>query len=95
MKMKNINLKLAVAILFVSLSYVSCTNDLDQRDPATASNPTVEELYSNPAAYKETLAKLYAGLATSGSARRASTRSRRKTKNAATSFSRAPITIAS
>ena len=64
--MKNINLKLAVAVLFVSLSNVSCTNDLDQRDPATAANPTVEELYSNPAAYKQTLAKLYAGLSTSG-----------------------------
>lgn len=64
--MKNINLKLAVAVLLFSVSFVSCTDDLDQRDPATASNPTVEELYSNPAAYKQSLAKLYAGLATSG-----------------------------
>lgn len=64
--MKNINLKLATAILFVALSFVACTDDLDQKDPATVSNPTVEELYKDPAAYKQTLAKLYAGLATSG-----------------------------
>lgn len=64
--MKNINLKLASGILLAALSFASCTNDLDQSDPANAANPTVDALYSNPAAYKQTLAKLYAGLATTG-----------------------------
>lgn len=65
--MKNINMKLTgLGILFMAFSLTSCTSDLDQTDPANASNIGVEELYSNPEAYKQTLAKLYAGLATTG-----------------------------
>ncbi|KGO91524.1 RagB/SusD family nutrient uptake outer membrane protein [Flavobacterium subsaxonicum] len=64
--MKNINLKLAAAIFCLSLSLTSCTDDLDQSDPSSAANPSVDQLYSDPAAYKQTLAKLYAGLATTG-----------------------------
>lgn len=43
-----------------------CTSDLDQSNPANAGLPTVDELYSTPEAYKESLAKLYAGFATTG-----------------------------
>jgi len=64
--MKNINLKLAAAIFCVSLSLASCTDDLDQSNPGNAASPTVDQLYSNPEAYQQTLAKLYAGLATTG-----------------------------
>lgn len=67
MNMKKFNLKLTgIGMLFLALFLTSCTDDLDQSNPANAGNPSVEELYSNPAAYKQTLAKLYAGLATTG-----------------------------
>lgn len=65
MNMKNINLKLA-AVVLMALTLGSCTSDLDQSNPANAGLPTVDELYSNPQAYKESLAKLYAGFATTG-----------------------------
>jgi len=55
-----------IGIFIFALSIGSCTDDLDQSDPQNAGNPSVEDLYSNPAAYKQTLAKLYAGLATTG-----------------------------
>lgn len=65
--MKKINLRLTgLGVLFMAFSLVSCTDDLDQTDPANAANQSVDELYRNPAAYKQTLAKLYAGLATTG-----------------------------
>lgn len=64
--MKNLGLTLAGVGVFLSLSLTSCTADLNQSDPQNAANPSVEELYSNPQAYKQTLAKLYAGLATTG-----------------------------
>ena len=65
--MKKISLTVAkIGILFLTLSLGSCTDDLDQSNPQSVGNPSVEELYSNPAAYKQTLAKLYAGLATTG-----------------------------
>lgn len=64
--MKNINSKLTAAVLLMALALGSCTKDLEQSDPASASNPSVDALYSDPAAYKQTLAKLYAGLATTG-----------------------------
>ena len=67
MNMKKFNLKLTgLGILFVAFSITSCTDDLDQSNPANEGSPSVEELYSDPAAYKQTLAKLYAGLATTG-----------------------------
>ena len=64
--MKNINLKLAAGLLLAAFTFSSCFNELDQSDPSSEGLPTVEELYSNPAAYKESLAKLYAGFATTG-----------------------------
>lgn len=63
--MKNINLKLAAGLL-MALTLGGCTSDLDQSNPANAGLPTVDELYSTPEAYKEALAKLYAGFATTG-----------------------------
>ena len=65
--MKKINLRLTgLGVVFMAFSMVSCTDDLNQTDPANAANQSVDELYRNPAAYKQTLAKLYAGLATTG-----------------------------
>lgn len=65
--MKKIGLNIMkVGVLLLSLSLTSCLDDLDQSNPASEGTPSVEELYSNPAAYKQTLAKLYAGLATTG-----------------------------
>lgn len=65
--MKKFNLRLTgLGILLMAFSLTSCTDDLDQTDPANAANVGVEEFYKNPTAYKQTLAKLYAGLATTG-----------------------------
>ncbi|HEX9979584.1 MAG TPA: RagB/SusD family nutrient uptake outer membrane protein [Flavobacterium sp.] len=44
----------------------SCVNDLDQSDPKNAANPSAEAFFSNPESYKQYLAKLYSGLATTG-----------------------------
>lgn len=66
-KMKKISSTITkIGIFIFALAMASCTDDLDQSDPQTAGNPSVEDLYRNPAAYKQTLAKLYAGLATTG-----------------------------
>ncbi|MHA3789756.1 RagB/SusD family nutrient uptake outer membrane protein [Flavobacterium hauense] len=65
--MKKFNLRLTgFGILLMAFSLTSCTDDLNQTDPANAANVGVEEFYKNPTAYKQTLAKLYAGLATTG-----------------------------
>lgn len=65
--MKKISLTLTkIGILVLALTLGACTDDLDQSNPQSEGNPSVDELYSNPAAYKQTLAKLYAGLATTG-----------------------------
>ncbi len=64
--MKNFNIKLFTGLLLASLSLTSCLNELDQSDPATASLPTADELYSTPEGYTKALAKLYAGFATTG-----------------------------
>lgn len=67
LNMKKISLTLTkIGILVLALSFGSCTDDLDQSNPQSVGSPSVEELYSNPAAYRQTLAKLYAGLATTG-----------------------------
>jgi hypothetical protein len=52
-------------VLAYSLAILSCTKDLnsDPIDPSTTTSATV---FNNPAAYKEALAKLYAGLALTG-----------------------------
>src|SRR5690606_22507435 len=65
--MKKINLKLArIGVLLLAISFTSCLDELDQNDPQNANNPSIDEVYNNPASYKMTLAKLYAGLATTG-----------------------------
>ncbi len=64
--MKNFNIKLFTGLLLASLSLTSCLNELDQSDPATASLPTADELYSTPEGYTQALAKLYAGFAITG-----------------------------
>jgi starch-binding outer membrane protein, SusD/RagB family len=66
MNMKNINIKLLAGLFVATAALTSCTDDLDQSDPSSANLPTVDELYSDPEAYKATLAKLYAGFATTG-----------------------------
>ncbi len=55
-----------VGVLLLTLSLTSCLDELDQSDPASAGNPSVDDLYANPEAYRQNIAKLYAGLATSG-----------------------------
>lgn len=65
--MKKLGLTLnRVGIFILALCLTSCLSDLDQSNPDNAENPSVEELYANPAAYPQLLAKLYAGLATTG-----------------------------
>lgn len=67
MNMKIINYKLtAIGILFAAFTFTSCTDELDQSNPANAANPSVDDFYSTPGSYKQALAKLYAGLATTG-----------------------------
>jgi hypothetical protein len=68
MNMKNLKMKLAalasmVLVCFVS---VSCVADLDQAPEDSSSLLTSEEFFKNPDSYKQFLAKLYAGLATTG-----------------------------
>ena len=64
--MKKIQIKLlGISLLMMIGLFSSCTNELDQ-SPESSDTVPGEELYSNPAAYKQTLAKLYAGFATTG-----------------------------
>lgn len=55
----------SLAIIFATLMFTSCVNDLDitPKDPNIITSKTV---YDSPGAYKEGLAKLYASLAMSG-----------------------------
>lgn len=64
--MKNLNIKLIAGLFAASLAFTSCIDELDQSNPASEGSPTVEELYSDPEAYLQTLAKLYAGFSTTG-----------------------------
>lgn len=62
-------LKYNLYILFLSLgviSFTSCTDDLDQSDPNSESLLSEEKVFKNPESYIQFLAKLYAGLATTG-----------------------------
>jgi starch-binding outer membrane protein, SusD/RagB family len=64
--MKNININLFKVIVGISfLLLFSCTNELNTA-PDTGSSQSAEEIFKDPAAYKQFLAKLYAGLATTG-----------------------------
>lgn len=64
--MKNLKLKLfSLASVFVlTLITTSCVDELSTEPEGT--QQTAEELFRDPAAYKQFLAKLYAGLATTG-----------------------------
>ncbi|HRN97906.1 MAG TPA: RagB/SusD family nutrient uptake outer membrane protein, partial [Flavobacterium sp.] len=66
--MKNLKLKLAAlaSVMLVCWVSVSCVDDLDQAPEDSSSLLTSEEFFNNPESYKQFLAKLYAGLATTG-----------------------------
>lgn len=55
-----------LGLVAMALMINACTKDLDQSNPENASSPSAEEFYSSPEAYLQGLAKLYAGLATTG-----------------------------
>lgn len=64
--MKKIQIKLlGISLLMMIGLLSSCTGDLEQSPENTDKVPG-EEFYSNPASYKQSLAKLYAGYATTG-----------------------------
>ena len=66
MKMKKTQNKLlSIAAFFLIIFSTACTNELDQV-PEGSNQQSDEELFSNPDSYKQFLAKLYAGLATTG-----------------------------
>ena len=66
--MKKTQIKLlSIAAFFLIIVGTSCTNDLNQA-PESSNQQSDEELFSNPDSYKEFLANLYAGLATTGQA---------------------------
>lgn len=75
MKIKNINISklrnLAIAGVFL-LSSLSCLNDLDVKVNDDELY-TSEQFYSNPASYKQFLAKIYAGLSVTGQSSSAGT----------------------
>jgi len=54
-----------VGVLLSLATLTSCLNDLD-RVPNDKDIVLADELFNDPAAYKQVLAKLYAGLAISG-----------------------------
>lgn len=62
--MKNFKIKLLTIASFLLL-FTSCTNELNTA-PDNGNLKDAEVLFSDPAAYKQSLAKLYAGLATTG-----------------------------
>ncbi len=65
--MKNIQLNIIKTLLLVfSLALTSCIKDLDQSDPDSESLLSAEETFKNTESYTNFLAKLYAGLATTG-----------------------------
>ena len=55
----------SILILVVGFMFNSCTEELNTK-PDTGSSKDSEELFKDPAAYKQFLAKLYAGLAVTG-----------------------------
>lgn len=65
-KMKKTHIKLlGISLLLLVMLFPSCTNDLEQAPENTAAVPG-DEFFKDPASYKQFLAKLYAGFATSG-----------------------------
>jgi len=64
--MKKIQTKLwGISLLLLVLLFPSCTDDLSQSPEGNVAVPG-EEFFSKPESYKQNLAKLYAGFATSG-----------------------------
>jgi hypothetical protein len=63
-KLKYNILKLALSVFAVTM--VSCSADLDQSNPNSESLLSAEEVFQEPDSYIRFLAKLYAGLATTG-----------------------------
>lgn len=55
-----------LALLVFALSLTSCSADLDQSNPNSESLLSAEEVFQDPDSYVRFLAKLYAGLATTG-----------------------------
>jgi hypothetical protein len=64
--MKNLKFKLLsfASVLVLALFTTSCVDELSTEPEGT--QQTAEELFKDPASYKQFLAKLYAGLATTG-----------------------------
>jgi starch-binding outer membrane protein, SusD/RagB family len=66
MKKTQFKLYSIVSLLLIMMFFTSCVDDLDQAPENDSSLLSDEELFKNPASYKQFLAKLYAGLATTG-----------------------------
>lgn len=65
--MKNLKMKIYTwSFAVLAVMFTSCLNDLDQSDPQNTNVLSGEALFSDPASYEQFLAKLYAGLATTG-----------------------------
>lgn len=64
--MENLKFKILsfVSVLFLAVFTTSCVDELSTEPQGT--QQTAEELFRDPASYKQFLAKLYAGLATTG-----------------------------
>lgn len=64
--MKKIQIKLiGISLFMMTMLFSSCTDDLNQ-SPDYGDSKNGEELFADPASYKQVLAKLYAGYATTG-----------------------------
>lgn len=63
--MKKYSFKILLGVLVTLFTLTSCLDDLDQV-PQDKDVVLADELFNDPAAYKQVLAKLYAGLAISG-----------------------------
>ena len=64
--MKKTQIKLlGISLLLLVMLFPSCTDDLNQA-PESANAIPGEQFFTDPASYKQNLAKLYAGFATSG-----------------------------
>ena len=65
--MKNIKSLISkVGVVLLAFTMFSCIDELDQVAPADDTQISGEQFFSNPDSYKQFLAKLYSGLATTG-----------------------------
>lgn len=65
MKKSQFNL-IGMALLFFVMLFSSCVDDLDQSSSDKGASVDAEEFFKDPSSYKQYLAKLYAGYATTG-----------------------------